>query len=889
LFVNVNDGTIRMWQLPNWHPTIIFGINFSTIIPNYISGNIAIYENIIAVISSKNTTVIEIWNIETQKLVVILEEHTAQVTGLVFSKDGNLLFSKSHDNTVGIWRCNSWKLIGSFGENSGNLTHIKIDYHPHLPILVTRGKKDRALRVWRIDHNKLKAGDTEANSILYTTAKLVLVGDSGIGKTTLGWRLAYNVFIEHESTHGQQFWIINELGIIRSDGTNCEAVLWDLAGQPDYRLVHSLFLDNVDLALLFYESAGRQDSLTNALFWLKHLRKQNPSCPIILIGARADRGSPDLTKEELEKACKQHNIVGGFIATSAKTGEGIEELKRIIKRIIPWDHLQATSTNTTFKKIKEFVLSLKERATTGKTLVSPSGLQTLLEELDSNWKFSQDEIIAAIRNLGNHGYITMLYDSKGMMYILLAPHILINLASSFVLEARRNPRGLGVLEEQKLLKGEYAFPELAFLNNLERDILLDATTVLFLERTVCFRETFNDDTFLVFPSLINEKHPLLEDIEVTEDVSYLVKGATENVYASLVVLLGYTNVFTRTNQWHNQAQYQVGNGEICGFKQVISREGEIEFVLYYILDIPSHIKLLFQGLFERFLSRTGLVAFKYQPVACISCGEKLNRNIVINQLEKNRNFSYCNNCGEKLTLPERQMLTFKQDLHLEIQTEIATLRTRFESAIIKVKAFVRDNVSNLKPPKCFISYAWGNNNHEQWVLKMAEHLKKAGIEVILDQWSNPPGSSISKYIEEIGSSEFVIVVGTSLLKEKYTSETKDSVVTAELKLINTRLRQSTQYGKNSVIPILLEGDEFSSFTPLLQDLVYISFQTEEHYFFSLFKLIWHLYKIPPDNPFLAELQKSMISTFVRPDKSDPSPYFLLDFGGNHSNNSFLPD
>ena len=45
-----------------------------------------------------------------------------------------------------------------------------------------------------------------------TTAKIVLVGDSGVGKTGLGWRLAHGEFKEHSSTHGQQFWVLSELG-----------------------------------------------------------------------------------------------------------------------------------------------------------------------------------------------------------------------------------------------------------------------------------------------------------------------------------------------------------------------------------------------------------------------------------------------------------------------------------------------------------------------------------------------------------------------------------------------------------------------------------------------------------------------------------------------------
>ncbi|MEL6969462.1 MAG: hypothetical protein AAFZ63_02055 [Bacteroidota bacterium] len=80
------------------------------------------------------------------------------------------------------------------------------------------------------------------------------------------------------------------------------------------------------------------------------------------------------------------------------------------------------------------------------------------------------------------------------------PDVLINLAASIVLEARRNQKGLGVLEEDRLLAGGYRFQELHDLEEEEKEILLDAAAVLFLEKNVCFREIFNQQTFLVFPS-----------------------------------------------------------------------------------------------------------------------------------------------------------------------------------------------------------------------------------------------------------------------------------------------------------------------------------------------------------------------------------------------------
>ncbi len=696
-------------------------------------------------------------------------------------------------------------------------------------------------------------------SVRYTTAKLVLVGDSGVGKTGLGWRLAHNEFKEHSSTHGQQFWVIPELGVKRKDGTECEAVLWDLAGQPDYRLVHSLYLDDIDLAMVLFDPTNRQEPLSGVDYWLSQLKRKDKNlCNTILVGARADRGTSTLTEAELQAFCQRNGICGGYIPTSAFSGEGLPKLMETLKAQIPWEEMTATVTTLTFKHIKEFVLALKEKTKRKNVLVSPAELRQQLQATDRKWKFTEAEMMTAVGHLENHGYVKVLHGSNGQHTILLAPDVLVNLASSFVLEARRSPRGLGVLEEGRLLRGEYDFPELRKITESERKILLDAATVLFLERHLCFREIFNEQVFLVFPSLINEKRPMDESIKTVEGATYRVKGAVENLYASLVVLLGYTNTFVRTHQWQNQAQYEMGKDEVCGFQQVGQGDGSVELVLYSSEQTPEPVRLMFRGLFERFLSRRELEIARYQPVTCQKCGASLARNVVMDQLNKGKDFSFCHECGEKLSLPSPEPLTRlsrKEEAILDAQQIIAQRRTAFEAALVRVKALLRDKGAE-KKPTCFISYAWGVPEHERWVLQLAKDLRNADVDVLLDRWHSPPGSNLDLYIERILSSDFVIPVGTPELRQKYDTRKADPVVAAELKLVNLRVRQTTEYGE-TVLPVLLAGDAKTSLSPQLQPLVSVDFRDENFYFRKLFDMIWRLYDLPFDNPLLEELQISM--------------------------------
>lgn len=791
-----------------------------------------------------------------------LEGHTNSVTSVSFSYDGKFLCSKSVDDTVLVWRCDSWETAGILDEPTSEANMFSsLAFNPRLPSIATLGEGDGIIRIWDVDSAVLLAAEPIRAAVNYTTAKITLLGDSGVGKTGLGWRLAHSEFREHPSTHGQQFWVIDEWGTTRADRTQCEAVLWDLAGQPDYRLVHALFLDDVDLALVLFDPTNRQEPLKGVEYWLKHLKKERRDGRkrrVILVGARADRGVPTLTREELEDFCGR-NGVEAYVPTSALTGEGLEELLERVRSSIVWDEMRTTVTTKTFKRVKEFVLSLKESTERRGVLVSPEDLRARLEATDAEWEFTDAEMMTAVRHLANHGYVSVLRGSSGEETILLAPDLLANLAASFVLEARRNEKGLGALEESRVLEGRYEFPELKGLEKDERDVLLDAAVVLFIEHNLCFRETLGAQTLLIFPALINQKRPQLEDAETVDDYSYRVTGAVENVYAALVVQLGYTNTFTRTNQWQNQAEYETARGDVCGFRQTDEREGEAELVLYYAKE-KAGARLLFQGLFEEFLRGRDVTVTKFPPVECPECRYRQPRTEIVKRIGEGKGFLFCGECGEKLTLPregERVALSASDRALVAEEQGQTRKRTAFESALTRVKAVVRDEKINA--PSCFVSYAWGDPAQERWVRGLVSDLKNAGVEIVFDG-DNKVGADLGRFISRIeqGQVDFVVAVGTPLYRLKYENEVSPSgsVVAAEVKLINLRLTRTNREAE-TVLTVLLEGEEKSSLPPLMQGKVYADFRRDDLYFPSLFDLILTLYGIPFGHPAVADLRDAM--------------------------------
>ncbi|HAW52730.1 MAG TPA: hypothetical protein DCX54_10445, partial [Flavobacteriales bacterium] len=518
-----------------------------------------------------------IWDVRSDHAIQVLEGHTGWIISLSISPDSRLLASKGIDG-IRLWNTTTWETMATFPETASDMYFPGLAFHTSEPCLATLGDNEKVIRIWDIDYDELVKNMPVSESVRYTTAKLVLVGDSGVGKTGLGWRLAHNEFKEHSSTHGQQFWVVPELKKTREDGTECEAVLWDLAGQHIYRSIHSIFLDDVDASLVLFDPTNRQEPLKGAQFWLEQLKGKKQLPPSVLVGARLDRGAPVLSQQELDQFCQKYGISGGYIGTSAKSGEGLENLVKTLQDQIPWDQKTTTVTTVTFKRIKEYVLKLKENTRRKKILVSPKELRKKLETSDKTWKFTDAEMMTAVGHLENHGYISILHSSSGEKFILLVPELLVSLASSIFLQADKHPRELGAINESELLQGKFPFSELEKLTKKEQLTLLDVAVVRFLEHSVCFRETLGNDTLLIFPSLIKQKRPLKDDSSSTDDISYVVRGRVENIYATLVVLLGYTSSFTRRNHWQNQAQYETDEEKICGFRLVEDREGEIELI-----------------------------------------------------------------------------------------------------------------------------------------------------------------------------------------------------------------------------------------------------------------------------------------------------------------------
>lgn len=159
-------------------------------------------------------------------------------------------------------------------------------------------------------------------------AKLILVGQGGVGKTSLVNKLVYNRHNPEEfTTRGIQIdkWSLP----VKRDGQRVEIKLniWDFGGQEIMHATHQFFLTHRSLYLLVLDA--RQGEYKGRVeYWLGLIQSIADGSPILVIINKTDLNFMDLNRKGL---MEKYPSIKGFVKTSAKTGEGIGSLKEMIQ------------------------------------------------------------------------------------------------------------------------------------------------------------------------------------------------------------------------------------------------------------------------------------------------------------------------------------------------------------------------------------------------------------------------------------------------------------------------------------------------------------------------------------------------------------------------------
>lgn len=148
----------------------------------------------------------------------------------------------------------------------------------------------------------------------------MLVGDTGVGKTSLVSRLLFDdVPTSHIPTIGASF-----SEIIISGRTLC---LWDTAGQERYASLASMYLRETGIALVVFDlsDAGSMDRVSH---WVKTVLDHAERAQIVVVGNKCDTGS----NPYIGGRVKEMGYM--YTETSAKTGAGIYDLTSCLSSAI---------------------------------------------------------------------------------------------------------------------------------------------------------------------------------------------------------------------------------------------------------------------------------------------------------------------------------------------------------------------------------------------------------------------------------------------------------------------------------------------------------------------------------------------------------------------------
>ncbi|XP_010439146.1 PREDICTED: ras-related protein RABA4c [Camelina sativa] len=150
--------------------------------------------------------------------------------------------------------------------------------------------------------------------------KVVLIGDSAVGKSQLLARFSRNEFsIESKATIGVEF----QTRTLEIDHKTIKAQIWDTAGQERYRAVTSAYYRGAVGAMLVYDITKRQ-SFDHVARWLEELRGHaDKNIAIMLIGNKTDLGSlRAVPTEDAKEFAQRENLF--FMETSALDSNNVE-------------------------------------------------------------------------------------------------------------------------------------------------------------------------------------------------------------------------------------------------------------------------------------------------------------------------------------------------------------------------------------------------------------------------------------------------------------------------------------------------------------------------------------------------------------------------------------
>jgi small GTP-binding protein len=625
-----SDGMVCVWDI---YANTYYTIDAHSVIDMAVSA-----DGCLGIFGSSDSTV-HIWDLEARQHLATLEGHTCAVWSVAVSRDGRRAVAGSADGAIRAWDLATGNCIAVLDKHTSGVAGLAITDDGRR---IVSGSHDRTVRVWdirTIDRAVSLNNETER----YTNAKVLLVGDSGVGKSGLAQRLTEDKFeasystdaawatqmkLPHEST---------DLSIQR------EIWLWDFAGQADYRLIHQLYMDETALAAFVFNPQS-ENPFEGLGTWDRDIeRASRRPFRKLLVAGRCDRGGLMVSRDALERFSKERRFAR-YLETSALTGKGCPELKQAIVDNIDWKAIPWTSSPRIFKVLKEEIIKLKDE---GLALLRMGELKQQIEMRLPKETFTIEELRAVVGLLAGPGVVWQLEFGD---FILLQPERINAYAAAAIRRVRAHTDELGYLLEEDVTAGNLDYQDMKRLRGDEEAIVLRAMHQTFVEHGLCLREPTDKGVLLIFPSYFKRERPdLVEHPAVV--VTYRFSGPLDEIYATLAVRLYHTPILEDVQLWRFAADFKTQAGRRVGLKMTKRGEGAAEISVYFDAGVPDDTKVVFIRYIHDHITAKGRDVLRERHYVCQQCGTAVeNRAAVRKRIERNEKHILCGDCEKPVVL-----------------------------------------------------------------------------------------------------------------------------------------------------------------------------------------------------------------------------------------------
>jgi WD40 repeat protein len=690
---------------------------------------------------------VTIWDARSWTPFVVIEGHTAPLLGTTYAFNGETLATMALDGMIRFYRTADWSLRDVWTdikvpEVAGEGSAIAFSPHSSDLAFIDDGGSAVAHRAVAEDRPTQRRKHRPMRH--YANAKVVLVGDSGVGKSGLGFVLADAGYRATDSTHGRQVWSLGTGDAVSTVDCDREVYLWDLAGQPGYRLTHQLHLGEVALALVVFDSRSEIDPLAGVRHWVRALKQaerltgSGVTVPRLLVAARTDRGLVGMGRERIRQTVESLEFID-YVPTSAKEGWGVDELRSRILAEINWATLPRVSSTDLFAAIREFLMNTRS---TGDVLVTEEHLYraflTQHPDLGKGPDF-QREFRTCIGRADARGLVRRL--SFGGL-VLLKPELVDSYAAALVNAAKAEPDGMGTVSEEAAYDARLTLPASERLADGETErLLLIATVEDLLRHEIALREQSEEGPLLVFPSEFTREvasRPLPQ-----EKLTHLhFEGPVQHVYATLVVRLARGSFLRPVEMWRNGATFDAVDGR-CAVTCEEVADGEGVVTLYVASKVGEVTRTQVEAYVETHLRRRGLpesvrtVRIRY----CPGCRWEIDPNLVAKIVEHERDVFVCPACSSTLSVQDRTPGARERARpKTAAEHHLADRRAEIEAAETSVRGKAETGEFDV-----FLAH---NSADKEFVRAVAAKLREHAINPWLDEEQVPPGRWFQEVIEQ---------------------------------------------------------------------------------------------------------------------------------------------